>query len=116
MAPTRATSSQYLATFEHTLAVMQTEPALHRVAREAALDLAADGVVYAEVRFAPELHQERGLSLDEVVDAVQGGFRDGEHAAAAVGHDHRHAHDRLRHAHRVAISRDRRAVRAPPHR
>ena len=76
---------QYLATFEHTLAVMQTEPALHRVAREAALDLAADGVVYSELRFAPELHQERGLSLDEVVDAVQRGFRDGEHAAAAVG-------------------------------
>jgi adenosine deaminase len=76
---------QYLATFEHTLAVMQTAPALHRVAREAALDLAADGVVYAEVRFAPELHQERGLSLDEVVDAVQAGFRDGEKAAAAVG-------------------------------
>jgi len=77
---------QYLATFEHTLAVMQTESALHRVAREAALDLAADGVVYAEVRFAPELHQERGLSLDEVVDAVQRGFRDGEHQAAAAGH------------------------------
>ena len=76
---------QYLATFEHTLAVMQTEPTLHRVAREAALDLAADGVVYAEVRFAPELHQERGISLDAVVDAVQAGFRDGEKAAAAVG-------------------------------
>ena len=106
---------QYLATFEHTLAVMQTEPALHRVAREAALDLAVDGVVYAEVRFAPELHQERGLSLDEVVDAVQAGFRDGEHAAAAVGQTDRDAHDHLRDAHRVAVSRDRRAVRAPPH-
>ena len=43
---------QYLATFTHTLAVMQTEDALHRVSKEAALDLAADGVVYAEVRFA----------------------------------------------------------------
>jgi adenosine deaminase len=69
---------QYLATFTHTLAVMQTEEALHRVAKEAALDLATDGVVYAEVRFAPELHQEHGLSLDAIVDAVQQGFRDGE--------------------------------------
>jgi adenosine deaminase len=76
---------QYLATFTHTLAVMQTEDALHRVAREAALDLAADGVVYAEVRFAPELHQERGLALDAVVDAVQAGFRAGEQEAAAAG-------------------------------
>src|SRR5262245_53014933 len=76
---------QYLATFEHTLAVTQTASALHRVAREAAFDLAEDGVVYAEVRFAPELHQQRGLSLDEVVDAVQRGFRDGEHQAAAAG-------------------------------
>jgi adenosine deaminase len=40
-------------------------------------DLAADGVVYAEVRFAPELHLERGLALDDVVDAVQEGFRQG---------------------------------------
>ncbi len=76
---------QYLATFEQTLAVMQTEAVLVRVATEAALDLAADGVVYAEVRFAPELHQERGLSLDAVVDAVQQGFRDGERIAAADG-------------------------------
>ena len=46
---------------------MQTPEALYRVAQECAEDLAADGVVYAEVRFAPELHTERGLSLDEVV-------------------------------------------------
>ena len=46
---------QYLATFEHTLAVMQSEEHLERIACECALDLAADGVVYAEVRFAPEL-------------------------------------------------------------
>jgi adenosine deaminase len=47
---------RYLATFAHTVAVMQTPEALHRVARECALDLAADGVVYAEVRYAPEQH------------------------------------------------------------
>jgi adenosine deaminase len=48
-------------------------------------DLAADNVVYAEVRFAPELHINRGLSFDEVVDAVLAGFADGEKAAAAEG-------------------------------
>ena len=39
-----------------------------RVAAECAEDLAADGVVYAEVRFAPELHTEGGLRLDDVVE------------------------------------------------
>lgn len=75
----------YLATFEHTLAVMQTEAAIARVAAEAVDDLADDGVVYAEVRFAPELHQQGGLSLDAVVDAVQDGFRIGQKAAAVRG-------------------------------
>jgi adenosine deaminase len=67
----------YLDAFRHTVAVMQTREALIRVAAECAEDLAADGVVYAEVRFAPELHTERGLSLDEVVEAVLEGFRQG---------------------------------------
>src|SRR6185312_1768810 len=67
----------YLDAFRHTVGVMQTTDALRRVAAECAEDLAADGVVYAEVRFAPELHTERGLSLDEVVEAVVAGFRDG---------------------------------------
>jgi adenosine deaminase len=67
----------YLETFAHTVGVMQTADALYRVAAECAEDLAADGVVYAEVRFAPELHVERGLSLDAVVDAVVKGFADG---------------------------------------
>src|SRR5579864_6204863 len=67
----------YLDAFRHTVAVMQTPDALRRVAAECAADLAADGVVYAEVRFAPELHTERGLSLDEVVEAVLDGFRRG---------------------------------------
>src|SRR5215475_7865595 len=65
----------YLDAFQHTLAVMQTRDALVRVAAECAEDLAADGVVYAEVRFAPELHVAGGLSLDEVVEAVLEGFR-----------------------------------------
>ena len=75
----------YLETFAHTVAVMQTEGQLRRVARECAVDLAADGVVYAESRFAPELHIEQGLSLDQVVLAVLEGFRAGEREAAAAG-------------------------------
>jgi adenosine deaminase len=77
----------YLATFEHTLAVMQSEANIERVAFEAVADLAADGVVYAEVRFAPELHTRTGLSLDAVVTAVTSGFRRGERAAADKGQD-----------------------------
>jgi adenosine deaminase len=76
---------RYLETFQHTVAVMQTVEGLRRVAREAAEDLADDGVVYAEVRWAPEQHVERGLSLEQVVDAVLAGFRQGEANAAARG-------------------------------
>jgi adenosine deaminase len=68
---------RYLETFDHTVAVMQTAAALTRVARECVADLAADGVVYAEVRYAPEQHLAAGLSLDEVVAAVQQGFDTG---------------------------------------
>jgi len=75
----------YLETFAHTCGVMQTEEALVRVAAECAEDLAADGVVYAEVRYAPELFVERGLTLDAVVEAVQAGFAEGERRAAANG-------------------------------
>ncbi|GAB1820274.1 adenosine deaminase [Herbidospora sp. RD11066] len=68
---------RYLETFAHTVGVMQTREALIRVAAECAEDLANDGVVYAEVRYAPEQHTERGLSLDEIVQAVNEGFRIG---------------------------------------
>ena len=67
----------YLEGFAHTVGVMQTRDALVRVAAECAEDLADDGVVYAEVRFAPELHTARGLSEAEVVEAVLEGFREG---------------------------------------
>ncbi len=67
---------RYLEAFDHTVAVMQTEAALVRVARECAEDLAADGIVYAEVRFAPELHTST-LELPVVVEAVLEGFRQG---------------------------------------
>ena len=67
----------YLETFAHTIGVMQTPEALARVARECAEDLADDGVVYAEIRYAPEQHLTRGLTLDEVVAAVTAGFEEG---------------------------------------
>ena len=67
----------YLEGFAQTVAVMQTPDALERVAAECAADFADDGIVYAEVRFAPELHLERGMTLDEVVDAVLRGLRRG---------------------------------------
>lgn len=67
----------YLETFAHTVGVMQSADAIRRVARECAEDLADDGVVYAEVRFAPELHLTEGLSLDAAVAAVQEGFDEG---------------------------------------
>ena len=76
---------RYLEPFAHTVGVMQTPEALHRVAYECVEDLAADSVVYAEIRFAPELHIDQGLTLDAVVDAVLAGFADGEKAAAAAG-------------------------------
>jgi adenosine deaminase len=75
----------YLEGFAHTVAVMQDRAALVRVAAECAEDLAADGVVYAEVRFAPELHVARGLTLPEVVRAVLDGFALGSVASAADG-------------------------------
>jgi adenosine deaminase len=66
---------RYLETFAHTVGVMQSRESLVRVAAECAEDLAADNVVYAEVRFAPELHVDEGLELDEIVEAVLEGFR-----------------------------------------
>ncbi|MDP7722133.1 adenosine deaminase [Mycobacterium sp. TY814] len=76
---------RYLEPFSHTVAVMQTPEALYRVAYECVEDLAADAVVYAEIRFAPELHINRGLSFDDVVDAVLAGFAAGEQACSAAG-------------------------------
>jgi adenosine deaminase len=75
----------YLETFAHTVAVMQRREDVVRVARECAVDLARDGVVYAEVRMAPELLTEKGLSLTEAVEAILEGFREGEKIAASEG-------------------------------
>jgi adenosine deaminase len=76
---------RYLETFAHTVGVMQTVGGLSRVARECVEDLAADGVVYAEIRWAPEQHVQEGLSLEEVVEAVLSGFREGAATAAVEG-------------------------------
>ncbi|MCP3768232.1 adenosine deaminase [Streptomyces sp. MAR25Y5] len=76
---------RYIATFEHTLAVMQTREGLLRTAEEYVLDLAADGVVYGEVRYAPELMTKGGLTLPEVVGAVQEGLAAGMAKASAGG-------------------------------
>jgi len=77
---------EYLKTFDLTTAVMQTREGLTRVAREFVQDLAADGVVYGEIRWAPEQHLSRGLSLDEVVEAVQTGLDEGIDDARNLGH------------------------------
>ncbi len=76
---------RYLETFDHTVAVMQTADSLRRVARECVADLAEDGVVYAEVRYAPEQHLDGGLTLPQVVEAVRDGFAEGEEEARRAG-------------------------------
>ncbi|MBM7051457.1 adenosine deaminase [Rothia sp. ZJ1223] len=69
--------ASYLETFKHTLAVMQRREDLVRIAGEHALELAFDGVLYGEVRWAPELHTAGGLSMQEAVEAVAEGFAQG---------------------------------------
>ena len=76
---------RYLETFSHTIAVMQTKEAIIQVARECAIDLARDGVVYAEVRGAPELFTEQGLSIDQVVEATTEGYKQGMAEAVREG-------------------------------
>jgi adenosine deaminase len=76
---------RYLKTFAHTVAVTRSAEALVRVAREAVVDLAADGVVYAEIRMAPELVLTDALSWDGALEAMVEGLRAGERAAAEAG-------------------------------
>lgn len=102
---------EYLKTFDLTIAVMQTPEALTRVAREFVQDLAKDGVIYGEVRWAPEQHLAGGLSLEQVVEAVQQGIEEGEDAADAAGHSIRvgqllsamRQHDRAREIAELAV-------------
>ena len=78
---------EYLTTFDLTCAVMQTREGLTRVARESVIDLANDGVIYGELRWAPEQHLTKGLTLDQVVEYVQEGIEQGIEDAAAQGQD-----------------------------
>ncbi len=86
----------YLGAFEHTIAVMQDADALERVAYEAVVDLAADGVIYVESRFSPLLHLEGGLEPAAVIEAVASGMRLG---AAETGVEWGLIIDALRHMH-----------------
>jgi adenosine deaminase len=78
---------RYLETFDHTIAVMQTAPNLRRVAREFVEDLAADGVIYGEARWAPKQHLGDGLTAAETVEAVRDGLAEGMAACREHGHD-----------------------------
>jgi adenosine deaminase len=78
---------RYLETFDQTLAVMQTAPNLRRVAKEFVEDLAADGVIYGETRWAPEQHLRAGLTEAEAVEAVRDGLAEGMTACRKRGHE-----------------------------
>src|SRR5215211_955571 len=78
---------RYLETFDHTIAVMQRPEQLRRVAREFVEDLAADGVVYGEARWAPEQHTRAGLSAAQAIEAVRDGLAEGMQACARRGTD-----------------------------
>jgi len=69
--------AKYLEGFAHTIAVMQTEEALQRVAYEQAEDLSRDGIVYFETRFAPVFHTQKGLTHQQIVSAVLKGLEKG---------------------------------------
>lgn len=76
---------KYLKNFDYTIAVMQSYENLVRVSRECVLDLAADGVLYAEVRGAPELFTQGGLTISQVIDATLEGISEGVQEAKAQG-------------------------------
>lgn len=76
---------RYLETFDHTIAVMQTKDGLVRVAREFVEDLAEDGVIYGEVRWAPEQHTKNGLTMSDAIEAVQQGIDEGVDSVLEAG-------------------------------
>jgi len=78
---------RYLQPFDHSIAVMQTAEQLRRVAREFVEDLAADGVIYGEARWAPEQHTRAGLSPAQAIEAVRDGLAEGMEACARRGFD-----------------------------
>jgi adenosine deaminase len=78
---------RYLKTFDQTIAVLQTASSLRRVAAEFVADLAADGVIYGEARWAPEQHLRAGLTAPEAVEAVRDGLAEGMAACRARGQE-----------------------------
>jgi adenosine deaminase len=72
---------EYLSAFDVTLSVLQTEKALYRAAYELAIDAAAENVRYIEVRYSPALHQQKGLKMTAIVEAVLEGLRAAKHKA-----------------------------------
>ena len=76
---------RYLETFDHTIAVMQTAEHLRRVACEFVEDQAADGVIYAEARWAPQQHRRAGLTMAQAVEAVRDGLAEGMASCAGRG-------------------------------
>jgi adenosine deaminase len=76
---------EYLDTFSVTLSVMQTAGNLERIAREFVEDLIADGVVYAEIRWAPELHLDNGLTMRDAIAAVGRGIEAAVEAGRSSG-------------------------------
>jgi adenosine deaminase len=79
--------ARYLETFDQTLAVMQTAANLSRIAAEYVADLASDGVIYAETRWAPEQHLRAGLTKLEAIEAVREGLAEGMAACRTRGHE-----------------------------
>lgn len=69
---------EYLKAFYYPVKVMQTKEALTRISEELVEDLSKEGVIYSEIRFAPYFHQEKGLSIEEVIEAVIKGLLEGE--------------------------------------
>lgn len=82
--PHYANLVEYLQGFNYTCAVMQDAESLERISYELAWDNINEGVRYIEVRFAPHLHTNDNLSIDEVLRAVNRGFdrAQKEHAAS----------------------------------
>jgi adenosine deaminase len=74
---TSGSLERYLETFEHTIAITQTAASLRRVAAEYVEDLAADGIIYGEARWAPEQHVRAGLTEAQAIEAVRDGLADG---------------------------------------
>ena len=67
--------AEYLSKFDLPIKVMQTKDNLKRISKELALDLKNDGIIYAEIRFAPQKHTLKGLNLDDVISSVLDGLK-----------------------------------------